>query len=147
LSLNLSDIKGKRIAGIDFGLKRIGLALSDELHIISSPKEVFQNNGELTINEISNYLKAHNVGLIVIGIPGLAQDKQSEIITQIRNFKVALSLLSNIQSVEFEEDYSSKKAVDAMIQSGMKKKKRQTKGSTDIVSAAIILKEFLDENK
>ena len=147
MKINLTEIKGKRIAGIDFGIKRIGLALSDELHIIATPKKVFQNNGEITVNEICNFLKENNVGLIVVGIPGLAQDKKSELIAQIRNFKDALSLLSNIKAVEFEVDFSSQKAVDAMIMSGMKKKKRQEKGSTDVMSAAIILKEFLDETK
>jgi len=72
MEINNNDItflKGKRLAGIDFGLKRTAIAVSDELHIAITPKKVFNTESENFINEIIEFILNQNIAAIVVGIP------------------------------------------------------------------------------
>lgn len=143
--MNLEQIKGKRIAAIDYGKRRIGLALSDELHIIAQPKTAFENIKDETLPLIADYIRQNNVGLILVGVPFRNDDKNNKLINEIRTFIKHISEMTQVNVIERDESFSSQKAKETMINIGKKQKYRQHKENTDMFAAAIILKEFLDE--
>lgn len=133
----------KRILGIDYGEKRVGLALSDPLHIISSPKESLLYNTDLFWEQLVNIINKEEVGLIIVGKPFESTNKK--ILVKIDDFINKLHTLTQVDIFIFDENFSSKKALESMVQSGMKKKDRQKKGNIDKIAASIFLSEFLQE--
>jgi len=136
-------IKNKRLLGIDFGLARVGLAITDELHISIMPKEtlLFQKS-DFWIRLIK-IIENERIGAIVIGIP-YDENEEHEMRDYIEKFT---SDLANKISIPFffqDESFSSRQAVSIMLENGKKKKNRTQKGATDRVAAAIILQNFLE---
>lgn len=137
-------IQGKRIAAFDYGLKRIGFAVCDELHITVTPRGVFDNDERLwgTINEA---LGGNRVEAVVIGIPYRHDNTVSPMMEAAHDFAIEFGSRIYLPVYLYDEAFSSRKAQALMVAGGMKKKKRRQKGSTDRVAAAVILREFLDE--
>ena len=138
-------IKGKRIAAVDYGLKRIGTAVTDELHITINPKKLFLRESKDFPNAFYDFLKQENIGAVVIGIPFHHEKNSSNIIDNIRSFENELKEMTGLDVFEVDESYTSVQAVETMINIGTKKKKRSQKGSKDLIAAALILKQFLSE--
>lgn len=143
--MKLDSFKGKRIVCFDFGLKRIGFAVSDELLITTRPFKTYSNDKNL-YNEIKSDFENLNVGLIVIGYPFDDKKEKSEIQIEIEIFREKLSKLFDIELVYQDENYTSIEAEKTMISAGKKKKDRRVKENKDKMAAAIILKQFLEEN-
>lgn len=140
-----SNLKNKRIAAIDFGLKRVGLALCDEFHISISTKAVLDFQSEKFWEDILLFLKEENIAAIVVGYPIRNDGKESFFLKELDIFIENLKEKANLEVLIFDESYSSKRAVETMLQIGMKKKNRAKKGNIDKISAAIILRDFLQE--
>lgn len=141
--MNLKTLtKGKRLMGVDFGLKRVGTAVSDPFHITVSPKKVFDFSDKRFYQNISNFINNENIGAIVVGVPLTDKNKNEIIIDEIRAFSKKINDLTGKDVFYVDESYTSKDAVKTMIEIGKKKKFRATKGETDKVSAALILREF-----
>ncbi|WP_260429766.1 Holliday junction resolvase RuvX [Schleiferia thermophila] len=126
------------------GLKRCGIAETDALQIIASPRATIDAD-KIEIF-LSNILKEEPVESIVIGLP---LDNKGNLNEDVEHKcqKVIHFLRENFPEINIfriDERYSSKLAQKALIQSGMKKKKRKIKGNLDQVSAAILLQDFLD---
>lgn len=147
MKMDLSKYKYKRIVCFDYGMKRIGFAVSDELHITVRPVRVFDATSKTLFDEIMEELKKQNTGLIVIGQPIRYDGKSSEVLVAIENFKEKLSVISTIETVLYDENFSSKEAMSMMVANGKKKKDRRVKGNIDMTAAAIILKNFINENE
>ncbi len=132
-----------RILGIDYGTKRVGLATTDPLQIVTSPLETI--HAEDIFDYLANYIKTEDVEGIVVGMPlksdGSATDSTPHIIGFIRKLK---KLYPHLTIAEEDEAFTSKMAVQAMIDGGMKKKDRQKKGNLDKLSATFILKSYLE---
>lgn len=143
--MDLKDYTGKRLLAIDYGLKRIGLAVSDELHITVRPVD-FIVNDENKIQKISEIIKNENVGLIILGYPYRLDNQKSELMNEIEEFRKELITKTNIFVEFYDESYSSIDASSIMISNKHSKKKRQEKGRKDSVAAAIILKDFIDNH-
>ncbi len=131
-----------KILAIDFGLKRCGIAITDELRIIASPLcTVESKNLEIFLKE---KIDSKEVGEIVIGLP-LNSDGQATNITQ--NVHLLKEHLQNkypaVVIALHDERFTSKMASAAMFDSGMKKRKREVKGNVDMTSAAIILQGYM----
>jgi len=133
-----------RIVAIDFGLKRTGLAITDESNIIASPLT--------TVNsiELMSFLKVLNeknkIDTFVLGEPKRMNNEDTHITENVRLLKQALEKeFPNMKVVLFDERFTSKMALQSMIDSGMKKKQRQEKGTIDMISAAIILQEYMSQ--
>ena len=131
-----------RILAIDFGEKRTGIAITDELQIIAS--------GLTTVNtvELLSFLKEYNntekVELILIGHPKQMDNSNSESEVLILPFIQKLEkLLPQIPMKRVDERFTSKMAFQTMIDSGMKKKQRRNKAIVDEISATIILQSYL----
>ncbi len=144
--IDLQKYKYKRIACFDYGLKRIGFAVSDELHITVRPVRVFDATDDDLYDQINEELKKQNVGLIVVGQPIDYNGKSSEVLVAIDNFRDDLLVSTKLEVVLYDENFSSKEAMQVMLATGKKKKDRRKKGNLDMTAAAVILKNFLREN-
>ena len=131
-----------RILGIDFGMKRIGIATTDPLQIISSALETV--SPEKFFDFIANYLSEEEVEVIVIGSPKKLDNTDADIMPQVKKLAQTLSeKYPNIPVHLHDERFSSKEAQRVILASGIKKMKRRDKSLTDKVSASIILKDWM----
>jgi putative Holliday junction resolvase len=138
-------MKGKIIA-LDFGLKRTGVAITDDLSIIASPLET------VVSSQLSSYLselvKNANVTTIVIGEPKRLNGSDSHITQNVYLLKEVLqNQFPDIKVCLYDERFTSKLASQAILASGLKKEKRKDKALIDKVSAAILLQSYLDSLK
>jgi len=140
-----------RILALDYGVKRIGVALSDETNTIAFGKEVISNDSKL-FEKIDRIVLESGVGRIVIGYPLNLKGLKTAQTIEVEKFELQLNdffskLEKEVDIVRYDERFTSKMAQDSMIQSGMKKKKRQDKSNLDIISASLILQSYLDSMK
>lgn len=132
----------KRILGIDFGLKRTGIAITDENNIIAS--------GLTTVDsrELMGFLiktvEEKNIGTIALGEPKRLNMEDSHSSENVRLFRQALEKqFPEVKIVMVDERFTSKIAMQSLISSGISKKKRQNKALIDEVSATIILQSYM----
>lgn len=132
----------RRILAIDYGSKRTGIAVTDELQLIASGLTTVQTHGLMPF--LSTYFSEQKVETIIIGEPTQKDGAPSSIEGNIQNFIKGFSLkFPNIAIVRVDERFTSKMAFQTMIDSGLKKKQRQNKALVDEISATIILQQFL----
>lgn len=134
-----------KIIALDIGGKRTGIAETDPLQMIASPKET------VATEELATYLKKwlaeEEIEAIVLGEPLALDGGDSHNSQRVREWHSKLQKsFPNIRIVLQDERFSSKMAQQAQIASGMKKKKRREKGSLDPISAAIILNDYLQKS-
>ncbi len=131
-----------RILAIDFGKKRTGIAVTDELQIIASGLTTVNTNELLSF--LKEYTSKEKVELILVGQPKQMNNTDSESEVLILPFiKKLENLLPHIPKKRIDERFTSKMAFQTMIDSGMKKKKRRNKAMIDEISATIILQSYL----
>ena len=132
-----------RIIGIDYGKKRIGLAVTDPLQMFASPLiTVSPAEFYLFINE---YLKKEEIDAFVIGYPVQMNNQPSESVKDINPFIKNLRKKFPGKLIHLvDERFTSKIAMQTMIAGGVKKKERQNKSMIDKISASIILQSFID---
>jgi len=134
-----------RLMAIDYGTKRTGLAVSDPLKIIATGLSTVDTKDLLLF--IENYLKKEQVECFVIGEPKTIFNKDSSIAPKINEFiKKLSSKFSEIPIKRFDERFTSKIAQQTMLLGGLKKKDRMNKGTVDMVSATIILQDYMKSN-
>lgn len=135
-----------RIIAIDYGTKRIGLAVTDPLKIFASPLETV-NTSEFD-SFLSEYLKKEKVELIVIGYPVQMNNTASESVKHINPFIKKLKKdYPDIPLQLADERFTSKIALKTMIEGGVKKNDRRDKALVDRISASIILQSYLDSDR
>lgn len=139
-----NEFKHKRLAGIDFGLMRVGIAVCDEFHITISPKTTLPYQDENFWGMLLKLLEAERIGGIILGIPLRNDNKNDKLIAEIEKFAALLSEKTGLNIIKIDEAFSSKRAVETMIETGKKKKYRATKGNIDKIAAAVILRDFLN---
>ncbi len=132
-----------RILSIDYGTKRIGLAVTDPMQIFASPLNTVSPKEFDSF--IENYLKKEEVDAFVIGYPVQMNNKPSEAVIYINPFiKKLKKTYPEIHIHLVDERFTSQMAIRTMIDGGVKKKDRQDKSMVDKISASIILQSFLD---
>jgi len=133
-----------RILGIDFGKKRTGIAVTDELQLIASGLTTVDTQKLLSF--LSNYLTNERVSCIVVGEPKQMNNTPSESEAMIQPLINRLQkLFPTIKIERQDERFTSKMAVQAMIEGGVKKSKRQNKALVDQISATLILQAYLNK--
>ena len=133
-----------RIIGIDCGLKRTGIAETDDNQIIASPLTTVDTN-EL-IPFLKDYVSSHVVEAIVLGEPKDLLMRETNSTEAVQKIKATLqSTFPNLKVESVDERFTSKMALDAMIMAGSSKKQRRQKGNIDKISAAIILQSYLEQ--
>lgn len=131
-----------RILCIDYGGKRTGLAVTDPLQIIATALTTIPTK-EL-IPFLKNYIATEPVELILIGEPLNLDDSPTHATPLVQQaIKLLTKTFPSIPLQTVDERYSSKMAVRAMIDMGMKKKDRREKGNIDQIAATILLQEYL----
>ncbi len=135
-----------RILGIDFGLKRIGLALSDPLLTFSYPFITIMNDNSFW-NKLKSIIEEKKVTKIILGYPLRNNRTKFDISDNVLEFKTKLINRFHLEVILWDERYTSEIAKQIVINSGIKKSRRKEKGLLDKNSAAIILQEYLDERK
>jgi putative holliday junction resolvase len=131
-----------RIICIDYGKKRTGLAVTDPLQIIATALTTIETKELMSF--LKKYFSQENVELILIGEPKNLDDSDTHATPLVNAFIKQLKKEFPLMKIEkVDERYTSKLALRAMIEMGMKKKDRQIKGNTDQIAATIMLQEYL----
>lgn len=144
-AITAEDIAGKRLMALDYGERRTGVAVCDEMHIVVSSRPVLETNEKL-IESVLQQAHRDRIEMIIVGVPLYHDGRITPIIQSILDFVQNLKVASDIPIVTADEAFSTRDARSIMISTGMKKKKRQTKGVKDQVAAAVILQRVLDEH-
>lgn len=132
-----------RILAIDYGKKRIGLAVTDPDQIIASPLTTVTNNDIWTY--LTNYFNDEDVESVVIGMPQDLYGNDSHSTEGVRQFVKTFNKKFPEHQVHLhDERYTSKLAFDAMIRGGSTKADRRKKENIDKLSATIILQSFME---
>ncbi|MDH6304084.1 putative Holliday junction resolvase [Parabacteroides sp. PF5-5] len=135
-----------RIIAIDYGRKRSGLAVTDTLQLIATGLTTVPS-GEL-VKFLTDYVSREAVELFVVGLPKQMNNEESENMKYVEAFVTHLKrTIPNIPVQYYDERFTSVLAQRAMIDGGLKKKKRQDKALVDEISAVIILQSYLENKK
>ncbi len=131
-----------RILALDYGLKRTGIAVTDELQLIASGLTTVDTS--TVFKFLRDYLSKESVELFVIGEPKQMDNTASQSEQYIKPFITQLSKqFPNVPIKRVDERFTSKMAVRTMIDSGIKKSKRKNKALVDEISATLILQSYL----
>lgn len=131
-----------RVLALDFGTRRTGIAVSDELKMIASGLTTVPT--ENLMDFLEKYFSEEKVDLVLMGEPRQLDNSASQSEPAITEFLKAFSLKFPDKKVErVDERFTSKMAVESMVAGGMKKKKRRNKALVDEISATIILQSHL----
>lgn len=134
-----------RIICLDYGLKRTGIAVSDPMQIIASPLDTIATQELMPF--LKTYIATEPVDKILIGEPYNLDGTETHATKHVKDFIRRLKkAFPHIVIETVDEQFSSKMAVRAMIEMNLKKKKRSEKGMIDRMAAALLLKEYLENN-
>ncbi len=132
-----------RILAIDYGQKRVGLAVTDKLQIIATVLTTVSSRD--IISYLKNYVSKEKVDTFVVGEPKTMRYEDSESVKFINPFvKVLKKTFPDIPVERFDERFTSKIASQTIAHSGLKKKYRQNKALIDGISATLILQSYLE---
>jgi len=135
-----------RILSIDYGQKRTGIAVTDEMHIIASGLTTVPT--ATLIDFLKDYFAKEKVEAVLIGEPKQMNGQPSESAAVIKGFVTHFSnIFPDMKVVRVDERFTSKMAFQTMIDSGLSKKQRQNKGLIDEISATIMLQDYLSSKR
>lgn len=135
-----------RILAIDYGTKRTGIAVTDEMQIIASGLTTVDTRDLLQF--IENYVSTEKVDKFIVGLPKQMDNTASESEVYIKKFLEKLSkVIPHIPVDRVDERFTSKMAFQTMLDSGLKKKQRQNKALIDEISATLILQSYLSSRQ
>lgn len=132
-----------RLLGIDYGKKRIGLAISDPLGIFATGLTTLENRSlKHVLNELKALAEAHNVERMVIGLPLKESGEQGLLAVEAQAFGTALAEALGVAVVYVDERYTSVIAQQTLRAQGIQPSRQ--KHLTDKTAAALILQQYLD---
>lgn len=135
-----------RIMAIDYGSKRVGIAVTDPLQIIANGLTTVHSKD--LIDFLKKYMEKEQVECIVVGEPKRLNNEASDSARFIEPFVVHLKrTFPQIKVERIDERFTSKMAFQTMIDSGLKKKDRQNKELVDEISATIMLQDYMNRMK
>jgi putative pre-16S rRNA nuclease len=134
-----------KIIAIDFGLKRTGLAITDDLNMFAFGLDTVDSENLMT--ELKRLVIKENISTIVIGLPKRLDNSDAHITQNVYLLKEAIEKEVNPVKVELvDERFTSKMASQSMHTAGATKKQKREKGLVDKVSATIILQSYLSQH-
>ncbi|MCU0553660.1 MAG: Holliday junction resolvase RuvX [Syntrophales bacterium] len=132
-----------RILGIDYGEKRIGLALSDELEMTARGLSVIERRSKgKDLEAIAASVSEHGVGAIVVGYPLRLDGTAGIQCEKVDRFIAGLRDVVSVPVIAWDETLSTKEAEGLMREAGVKRKKKR--GMVDRIAAAVILQDYLN---
>ena len=142
----MSDSMERRFLGLDYGDRRIGVAVSDPLNIIARGITVVLCNAN-AVHEISRLAREYDVEKIIIGLPLNLKGESGLKAKQVEEFIAKLQSEVRIPVERMDERFTSKIAHATLREMGTKKSARQAKGTIDEMAAALILQSYLDRRR
>jgi putative holliday junction resolvase len=154
------NLAGKRLGALDYGLKRVGFAVCDELHILASPRGFFANtvaadtskeaDAPALLDAVVSAARSERLAAVIVGVPYRVDGVVTPLMRRIEGSMQTLRTRFaadglDVVVIATDESFSSKRATETMVASGTKKRKRAEKGRSDAVAAAVMLREFLQE--
>jgi putative holliday junction resolvase len=131
-----------RILAIDYGKKRTGLAVTDPLQIISTGLTTVET--PMIMKFLKTYFQNEVVELVLIGLPKNLKNENTDATILVERFIASFKIhFPNLPIISLDERFTSKIAMQTMIDSGLKKKDRQNKSLVDEISATIILQGYM----
>jgi putative Holliday junction resolvase len=131
-----------RILAIDYGSKRVGIAVTDSLRLIASG--LTNVHSKDLIKFLEDYLKKETVDIIVVGEPKTLQNNKSDSARFIDPFVIHLQRKFPDMKIErYDERFTSALAHQTMLMCGLKKKDRRDKETVDVISAIILLQDYM----
>ena len=129
-----------RYLGIDYGTKRIGIAVSDGLGLTAQPLDVVARSE--AVAHISELVSTYEVTKLIIGLPTALGGFEGSSAMAARELGEELAECTGVEVVYVDERFTSRMAETALVDSGMKRRRRRE--TVDMVAAAIILQAYLD---
>lgn len=134
-----------RIMAIDYGKKRVGVAVTDTLQLIATRLDTV--DADLIWKFLDEYFAKEIVDLVLVGYPVQLNNQPSEALRYINPFVQKFHQKYEKEIRLVDERFSSKMAFQSMIDAGLRKSQRQNKGTIDGVSATILLQSYLEQKK
>lgn len=135
-----------RILGLDYGNKRIGVAVCDELGITAQGlATIARKNRQQDLEEIARFIRTYNVEKIVIGYPIRLDGTEGIQCEKISKFASLLESTFSLPIIKWDETLSTKEAEEILIRANMRRDKR--KNIVDRVAASLILQGYLDSRE
>ena len=133
-----------RVLAIDYGTKRVGLAITDPLRLIATPLDTIHSQDLLAF--VKAYHLREPLAAVVVGMPRTLLNEPTDVTSAVVGLLRTLRReLPDLPVHELDERYTSKMAHAAMLAGGLRRKARQDKAMVDKVSATLILQSFLDK--
>ena len=132
-----------RVLALDYGTKRVGVAMSDPLRVLAGGVGTWPNDGVL-IRRLAQFVTDEDVRLIVVGMPYAPDGGKGSKAREVEAFIARLGGVVDVPLTTWDESYTSVDAQRAFLEGGMKKKQRRDRGSVDTMAARILLQQFLD---
>jgi putative Holliday junction resolvase len=131
-----------RIAGIDYGTRRIGIAMTDSRRTLASPYETYTRQGaDADARRFQRLVAEEGVGLFVVGLPVHASGQESQKSREARRFGRWLQQVTGVPVVFFDERYTTSEAEAHLTAAGLTAKRRQRR--LDMLAAQIMLSAYL----
>lgn len=135
-----------RLLALDYGTKRVGIAVTDELQLIASGLCTVRTHD--CMDFLTEYLSKESVSTIVMGMPKDLRNQNTDATPYVKGFAKQIRKQFPEMKVELiDERFTSKIAFQSMIDGGLKKKARQDKTLIDEVSATLILQSYMEQQK
>lgn len=132
-----------RVLALDYGTKRVGVAMSDPLRVLASGVGTWPNDGAL-LDRLSQLVKDDLVTLIVVGMPYAPDGGKGTKAREVEAFIQRLARVVEVPLTTWDESYTSVEAHQAFREGGMKKKQRRDRAAVDTMAARILLQQYLD---
>jgi putative Holliday junction resolvase len=130
-----------RLLALDVGDRRIGLATSDELEIVASPRGVLRRDGH-EIEALARWVEEEEIGLVVVGMPYNAEGELGPQARKVQQLLLALEARLSVPVVAWDEHLSTWEAETLLIEAGERRSQRRK--LVDKLAAAVILRSYLD---
>lgn len=136
----------KRVLAIDYGSRRLGVAISDPMNIIAQGLPTLENDRAL-YEQLHVIVRDHPIGCIVVGMPYNLKGELGVKAKEVEEFIERLRTEVGIPVITWDERFTSKLAQSAMQEMGTKKMKRRRKGAVDQMASVLLLQSYLDRRK
>ncbi len=134
-----------RIVAVDFGTKRVGLAMTDPLRMFAQPVGTF--SPDEAVARLKQLDLDEGIEVIVMGWPLTEDGDEGEAVRRVEPYFGRLNnALRGVQIVRQDERHTSRRAVQTLVEAGIRKKARREKGRLDAAAAVLILQDYLEEH-
>ena len=138
------DFSHPRIAAVDYGTRRVGLAVTDPLRLFAQPLGAFPP--DQAVAELQHLHERDGLATVVVGWPLLEDGTEGKATRRVEPYVGRLrNALPGVVVVKQDERYTSQRAAEALVAAGVRKKARREKGRLDAAAATLILQDYLDE--